>query len=266
MPWVKLDDQFFANPKVIDLSKDAKLLYLGGLTHCAANLTDGALTGSALRVVSATVDVDRSYARELVQAGLWVVAEDGYRVHDYLKYNRSADQVKAEREANTERQRRHRDRDNDHNNGVSNGVTDGVSNGGSNSPPSHPIPSRPEAELKPKKELLAQNGAQPKPGELVQAFCDEMDVPFPDDAGPAVNVAKSLVKRGYTPADVADCTRWLKNEPYWRDKLLNLKIVASQIPDWAMHGKPDGLAPDDMRMQRLREKWRVQATSYGDST
>jgi hypothetical protein len=97
MTWVKLDDQFFAHPKVIDLPKDAKLLYLAGLTHCAAQLTDGALSGGAVRAITALVDVDRSVTQQLVDAGLWEVTEAGYAVHDYLKYNRTGEQVKAER-------------------------------------------------------------------------------------------------------------------------------------------------------------------------
>lgn len=108
------------------------------------------------------------------------------------------------------------------------------------------------------------NGAQAKPADLVQAFCDEMGVAFPDDAGQAIKLARSMVKRGYTPVDVALCTRWLQSEPYWRDKLLNLKIVASQIADWSMHGKPERYDANDITMRRLREKWRSMATAIGD--
>lgn len=137
MAWVKLDDQFFAHPKVIDLSKDAKLLFLAGLAHCAAQLTDGAISQGALRVIAATVDVDRVVAGELVNAGLWLTTSTGYTVHDYLDYNPTADQVKHERAATAQRvanwRQRHQDRD------VSNGVTSGVSNAVS-TPPPVPVP------------------------------------------------------------------------------------------------------------------------------
>lgn len=130
MPWVKLDDQFFAHPKIVDLPKDAKLLYLAGLTHAAAQLTDGRLSTGAVRIVAAMVDVDRTEAGVLVNAGLWDADDDGYVIHDFLQYNRSADQVKADRARAAERQDRYRDRHNerdaDDDNAVSNAASNGV--------------------------------------------------------------------------------------------------------------------------------------------
>jgi hypothetical protein len=108
MAWVKLDDHIFGNPKVIELSKDAKLMYMAALTHCSAQLTDGALTPGAVRLIAAMVDVERDCADELVAAGLWEQLEDGYRVHDYLEYNPTAERVRAEREAAKDRMRRAR--------------------------------------------------------------------------------------------------------------------------------------------------------------
>lgn len=98
MSWAKIDDQFFTHKKVIDLSKDAKLLYLVGLTHCSGQLTDGQITTSVLRVLAATVDVDRECVAELVSAGLWDVVEQGYSVHDYHNYNMTAEEVKERKE------------------------------------------------------------------------------------------------------------------------------------------------------------------------
>jgi hypothetical protein len=128
MSWVKLDDQFFANQKVIDLPKDAKLLYLAGLTHCAAQLTDGLITLGGLRLIAAMVDADRSLAAALVDAGLWERDADGYVVHDDHKYNPSAEQVKAERERNLRRQQDFQDRKVASRNAVINGVNNAVNN------------------------------------------------------------------------------------------------------------------------------------------
>jgi hypothetical protein len=50
MPWVKLDDRFFTNPKVIGAGRDARDLYLAGLCYCAAELTDGFVPANAKRV------------------------------------------------------------------------------------------------------------------------------------------------------------------------------------------------------------------------
>jgi hypothetical protein len=134
MPWVKLDDQFFTHPKVLDRTKDAKLLYMAGLTYAAANLTDGYLSPAALRLSAATVDVPTAVASELVEAGLWTVSRGGHQIHDYLEYNPSAEEVKAQRADNARRQAEWRERNkanpstNEGGNAVSNSVTNAVSN------------------------------------------------------------------------------------------------------------------------------------------
>lgn len=102
MNWVKLDDQFFAHPKVVDLSKDAKLLYLSGLCYAGAQLTDGLITRGALRLIGAMVEVPAEAAAELVAVGLWDAYEDGYKVHDYLEWQTSREQVLVTRAARAE--------------------------------------------------------------------------------------------------------------------------------------------------------------------
>ena len=102
MSWTKLDDQFFTHPKVIDLPKDAKLLYLSALAYCAGQLTDGLITPGALRVVAATVDVSRADAAELVSAGLWEKVDAGWQVHDYLEYQPTRDKALAIKQARAE--------------------------------------------------------------------------------------------------------------------------------------------------------------------
>lgn len=94
MSWVKLDDQFFTHPKVIDLPKDAKLLYLSALTYSAGQLTDGIVSPGALRVIAATVDVSKDESAALVAAGLWETCEFGWIIHDYHDYNLSAGEAK----------------------------------------------------------------------------------------------------------------------------------------------------------------------------
>ena len=102
MSWAKLDDQFFTHPKVIDLPKDAKLLFLAALTYCAGQLTDGTVTPGALRVIAATVDVSREEAGTLVAAGLWEKSEAGWQVHDYLEYQPTRDKALATKQARAE--------------------------------------------------------------------------------------------------------------------------------------------------------------------
>lgn len=131
MSWVKLDDQFFMDPVIRGLSKDAKLMYLGGLCYCASQLTDGHIDEHAAKILATTVGVKVTAAAQLVNAGVWEQDEDGFQVRSYLKYNPSAEQVKADREAARERQKRRR----------SHGVTRDVTNGVNSEPPSRPVPS-----------------------------------------------------------------------------------------------------------------------------
>lgn len=85
--WVKVDDGFFLHRKVEGLSKDAKLLFIAGLSYCARELTDGFISaGVGLRTTAAMVDVKPAAAQALVGAGLWEKRSDGYDVHDYHDY------------------------------------------------------------------------------------------------------------------------------------------------------------------------------------
>src|SRR5699024_5357022 len=100
MAWIKLDDGFFNNPKIISVQQSAKLLYLSGLCYAGANLTDGVIPHGAVRVLAAQSDIyDVSDAiLELVSAGLWYEHARGFEIHDYLEHNTSAGEVRTKRE------------------------------------------------------------------------------------------------------------------------------------------------------------------------
>ena len=106
--WVKLDDDFFENPKTGPLSKGAKLLYLAGLTYCAKGLTDGKIDARGVRVVRALAEVGAKAVAELEAAGRWEKNGSGYVVHDWLEYNPPAAKVLAQREAAKGRMKRAR--------------------------------------------------------------------------------------------------------------------------------------------------------------
>lgn len=131
MPWIKLDDDFFAHRKIIDLSKDAKLLYLAGLTHSSSQLTDGVLTPGAVRAISALVNIRRQNVSktcsELVQNRLWIVSKDGYEIYHFLDRNPTAAEVREKREATAQRVQSYRTR-----NAECNAVTSSVCNAVSN--------------------------------------------------------------------------------------------------------------------------------------
>lgn len=110
MGWVRLDDAFFRHPKVANLSKDAKLLFMAGLTYCAGALTDGFVSTAGLRIVAAEAGVKATSSRELVDAGLWHKRGDGFDIHDYLEYQPSAESERKRRAETKERVRNLRQR------------------------------------------------------------------------------------------------------------------------------------------------------------
>lgn len=164
MPWVKLDDQFFAHPKVVEVSNEAKLLYLAGLTYCAGQLTDGRIGRGALRAVAASLGLDPALAVELVGVGLWSATEAGYAVHDYLEYQPSAEQVRAQRAENARRQAEWRGRRRATRADERNAVTNGVSNAPRNAPVTptpYPSPSPREVNSPPNGEEQTLVRARP---------------------------------------------------------------------------------------------------------
>ena len=97
--WVKLDDEFFDNPKVARLSDKGQLLYIASLTYSAKHLTDGCLLERGVRIAKALVNATDKTVKELVEGGLWEPGEGCYAIHDWAKYNPPAAKVRAEREA-----------------------------------------------------------------------------------------------------------------------------------------------------------------------
>jgi hypothetical protein len=104
MSWVKLDDRFLLNPKIMQAGLEARALYVAALCYCAGELTDGFIARNVAYKVAALADVegtDAAIAR-LVDLTLWEVVAGGWRIHDYLDYNPSRDKAIAIKEARAE--------------------------------------------------------------------------------------------------------------------------------------------------------------------
>lgn len=117
MAWIKLDDQFTTNDKVMAAGKDGRELYISALCHCGKNLTDGFIAESTARQLAAIVEVYdwASAVSRLLEVGLWSTTDGGYLVNDYLEYNPSRDDVESRRAARAERQAKWRDTHRDDN-------------------------------------------------------------------------------------------------------------------------------------------------------
>lgn len=110
MGWVKIDDDFPYHPKVSRVGAEGIALFIESLCHSAKFLTDGRLTRlevSGMRLVKKPLKV----APKLVEAGLWEADGQDFVIHDYLEYQPSARDVRANREWARSKQSMYRNTD-----------------------------------------------------------------------------------------------------------------------------------------------------------
>lgn len=98
MAYAQIHTQAFRHPKVAALSDAAFRLWVAGLAHCQELLTDGLIHVSVLH--SLGVRYHGRLVQELATADLWEPLEDrtGWRVHDYLAWNDSKENIEKRRE------------------------------------------------------------------------------------------------------------------------------------------------------------------------
>lgn len=99
MAWLKVDDQFFSNPKAVKAftTNPAALgVWVMCATWCANQMTDGHVPGHLVRMWGISDDL----IGVLVDSGLWTVnpVEDGWVMHDFLDYNPSRAELVEKRE------------------------------------------------------------------------------------------------------------------------------------------------------------------------
>lgn len=113
MTWFKVDDSFWSHPKVMGLSDEAIAMWVRAGSYACQHLTDGAIMSRVTHALGT-----RGAAEELVAAGLWARADDGYIFHDWGEYQETSVDVKKRRDQWKERQKRARKKAN-----VTQGVT-----------------------------------------------------------------------------------------------------------------------------------------------
>lgn len=96
MPFLNLDDNFADHPKVDALSDGAFRLHVAGLCYASKHKTDGYVP--AHRVSRLTRTYRPRHLAELMEARIWLPADGGYEIHDYLDWNRSREQIEADQE------------------------------------------------------------------------------------------------------------------------------------------------------------------------
>ncbi|MGD0121687.1 MAG: hypothetical protein ABSC46_03895 [Candidatus Limnocylindrales bacterium] len=101
MAWLKVDDRFYAHPKLAMIPEPvlpAIGLWTLGLSWSGCYLTDGFVPAGQVVRLGGTLEL----AAALVEAGLWDRVEGGYRIHDFLDYNPSRAGVEELRAAKSE--------------------------------------------------------------------------------------------------------------------------------------------------------------------
>lgn len=94
--WIKLEDDFFTHPKAAGLSTTAVTIYLRAICYSSQHLTDGRVP---LKVIASW-----GYARwrhsldTLSTCSLVTMSDECMVIHDYLDYQRSAQEVRDIRE------------------------------------------------------------------------------------------------------------------------------------------------------------------------
>jgi hypothetical protein len=132
MTWFKVDDTLGSHPKARAAGLAAMGLWVVAGAWSSQHLTEGFVPDWYVN----SWPSGQKRAANLVQSGLWIEEDSGFRFHQWDERNPSKEQVESERAAARERQRRHRESKRDA--GVSHGVTDGVTN----RTPTRPDPTR----------------------------------------------------------------------------------------------------------------------------
>lgn len=108
MAWFRIDDQAAFHAKVLMAGNEA----YGAWCRAGAWSSGHGTNGRIPRAVALTIAPERVWKR-LVEArlepggnGLAVLVEDGWQIHDFLDWNPSAEEVRAERESLREARRR----------------------------------------------------------------------------------------------------------------------------------------------------------------
>lgn len=92
MSYVRVETSVPRHPKFLRAGPAASWLWLCGVAYCQDALTDGFIAKEALYTLG--VQKPLPLVTTLVSIGLWHEEPNGWRVHDYLDHNNSAEYVR----------------------------------------------------------------------------------------------------------------------------------------------------------------------------
>lgn len=96
MAWVKLDDQAPRNAKLLRAGPSAAWMWVCGIAHCQAHMSEGFIADEALSMIGVTgIARAKKLADVLVSCALFDRVDGGYVVHDYLDFNETREEALA---------------------------------------------------------------------------------------------------------------------------------------------------------------------------
>lgn len=101
MTWTKLDDSFWANPKVTAAGNEAAGAYVRMLSYCGQHLTDGRVPEGVARFIAKPKTIAR-----MEEFSLIVRNGSGYLIPDYLEFNPARAEVESKKAVRAEAGRR----------------------------------------------------------------------------------------------------------------------------------------------------------------
>lgn len=248
MTWFRVDDSFPQHPKVLSIPRKDRTAAIGlwtiAGTWCAAQLTDGALGAHMVEELAGT----KRAADLLVSVGLWEKTDDGYQIHDYLDYNPSAEEVRADQAAKHEAKakagrlggiasgvaRRKHGRSKDEAGAKQNDSTD-ETNGKQNEAPTRPDPTSSSNE---------EEGRR----EDVEALCNHLYRRVVDNGSKAAITAKwreaarLLIDRDKRPlAEAHALIDWCQKDTFWMSNIRSLPKFRDQYDTLRLQAQSRGL-------------------------
>lgn len=102
--WVRLDADYFTNPKAQAAGLQGRALHLASICWSATHLTDGVIPVEMVPVLLQMSGVRRDAVDRVVTARLWIPVDNDYLIHDYTDMQPSRASVEESRKAAAERQ------------------------------------------------------------------------------------------------------------------------------------------------------------------
>lgn len=99
MAWVRIDDEMYQHPSIMQAGALAFAMQVAGLCYCNRYLTDGFIPASVVPVLVnlGNYATWQEVVASLIEHKIWEEVDGGYAIRNYLKYQPSREKVLAKR-------------------------------------------------------------------------------------------------------------------------------------------------------------------------